>query len=42
LVQKYAVFGVPKTVMNESVIVDGAVHEEVFLEHVRKAGGEGA
>jgi len=42
LTQKYAVFGVPKTIMNETVTVDGAVPEGVFLEHVRQAAGEGA
>jgi glutaredoxin-like protein len=42
LVQKYSVFGVPKAVMNETVTVDGAVPEEVFLEHVRRAAGETA
>jgi glutaredoxin-like protein len=41
LAQKYHVFGVPKTVMNETVTVDGAVSEQVFLEHVIKAAGQG-
>jgi glutaredoxin-like protein len=31
---KYAVMGVPKTVINEKVEFSGAVPEEVFLEHV--------
>jgi hypothetical protein len=39
LAQKHHVFGVPKTVMNESVSVDGAVPEEIFLEHILKAAG---
>jgi len=39
LAQKYAVFGVPKTVMNDTVTLDGAVTEEKFLEHVLKAAG---
>ncbi|MDH4197028.1 MAG: thioredoxin family protein [Candidatus Aminicenantes bacterium] len=42
LAQKYAVFGVPKTIMNETITLDGAAPEEVFLEHVRRAAGEGA
>jgi len=37
LAQKYHVFGVPRTVMNETAIVDGAVPEAVFLDHVLKA-----
>jgi len=37
LAQKYHVFGVPRTVMNETVFVDGAVPEAVFLDHVLKA-----
>jgi glutaredoxin-like protein len=38
LAQKYHVFGVPKTVMNETVSLEGAVPEEIFLEHILKAG----
>lgn len=34
---KYNVFGVPKTVINENIFIDGAVPEETFLEHVLKA-----
>lgn len=37
LVQKYNISGVPKTVMNETVSIEGAVSEETFLEHVLKA-----
>lgn len=37
LTQKYDVFGVPKTVINENIHVEGAVPEETFLEHVLKA-----
>ncbi|MBP1768123.1 MAG: hypothetical protein H6P98_2238 [Candidatus Aminicenantes bacterium] len=37
LAQKYHVFGVPKAVINETVFVDGAVPETVFLEHVLQA-----
>lgn len=40
LAQKYAVFGVPKTVINETITVEGAVPENVFLENVLKAVGE--
>ena len=31
---KYAVMGVPKTVINEKVEFVGAVPEEIFLEHI--------
>jgi len=37
LSQKYNVFGVPKTIINETISIDGAVPEEAFLEHVLKA-----
>jgi len=37
LAQKYNVFGVPKTVINENIFIEGAVPEEVFLEHVLKS-----
>ncbi len=37
LAQKYNVFGVPKTIINESLSIEGAVPEESFLEHVSKA-----
>ncbi|MFB0566801.1 MAG: thioredoxin family protein [Candidatus Aminicenantaceae bacterium] len=37
LSQKYNVFGVPKTIINEKTAVEGAVPEETFLEHVLKA-----
>jgi glutaredoxin-like protein len=39
LAQKYNVFGVPKTVINETVFVEGAVPENIFLEHILKAVG---
>ena len=39
LSQKYQIFGVPKTVINETITIDGAVPEEIFLEHVLKALG---
>jgi glutaredoxin-like protein len=34
---KYNVFGVPKTVINESIFIDGNIPEETLLEHVLKA-----
>lgn len=37
LAQKYNVIGVPRTIINESIVVEGAVPEEVFLENVLKA-----
>ncbi len=39
LAQRYNIFGVPKTVVNENVFIEGAVPEETFLEHVLKALG---
>lgn len=39
LAQKYNVFGVPKTVINNAFSVEGAVSEEIFLENVLKAIG---
>ncbi|MGQ9800972.1 MAG: protein disulfide oxidoreductase [Candidatus Saccharicenans sp.] len=38
LTQKYEVFGVPKTIFNDSLTLEGAVPEEMFLEQVLKAG----
>jgi glutaredoxin-like protein len=37
LAQKYNVFGVPKTVINENIFIEGAVPEEAVLEHVLKS-----
>ena len=37
LAQKYSVFGVPKTIINETISIDGAVPEETFLKNVLKA-----
>lgn len=37
LAQKYRVFSVPKTVINETKFIDGALPEETFLESVLKA-----
>ncbi len=34
---KYKVYGVPKTIVNETIQFEGAVPEEVFLENVLKA-----
>jgi len=39
LAQKYNVVGVPRTVINDSITVEGAVPEETFLEQVLKATG---
>lgn len=39
LAQRYAVFGVPKTVVNETEVFEGAVPEPVFLARVLKAAG---
>ncbi len=39
--QKYGVYGVPKTIMNETVTLEGAVPEDVFLDQVKKAAGTG-
>ena len=40
LSRAYAVRGVPKTVINDSVEFVGAVTEEAFLAHVLRAVGE--
>jgi predicted DsbA family dithiol-disulfide isomerase len=37
LVQKYRVMGVPKTIVNESIEVDGAVPEPTLLQHIQRA-----
>jgi glutaredoxin-like protein len=37
LSQKYSVIGVPRTIINESFTVEGAVSEEIFLENVLRA-----
>ncbi len=39
LAQKYRVMGVPKTVINDTVEVMGAVPEERFLDSVLAAAG---
>jgi glutaredoxin-like protein len=40
LAQKYSIFGVPKTVFNETLFLEGAVPEDVFLDHVIKAANQ--
>jgi len=40
LTQKYEVFGVPKSIFNETLSLEGAVPEEMFLEQVLKAAGQ--
>jgi glutaredoxin-like protein len=40
LTQKYEVFGVPKSIFNETLSLEGAVPEEIFLEQVLKAAGK--
>lgn len=37
LAYKYNVAGVPRTIINESIIIEGAVPEEIFLQNVLKA-----
>ena len=41
VVQRYGIRGVPKTLMNETVSLEGAPTEDVFLAHVLEAGGHG-
>jgi predicted DsbA family dithiol-disulfide isomerase len=37
LVQRYGVFGVPRTVINEDFSVEGAVPEEKLLSEITRA-----
>jgi len=37
LVNKYGVFGVPRTVINETTSVEGSVPEEKILSEIMKA-----
>lgn len=37
LVQRYGVRGVPRTVVNEAVFIDGALPEDVYLARVLEA-----
>ena len=41
LSQKYNVRGVPRTVINESFFIEGAVPEQDFVAEVIKAAGSG-
>ena len=36
LAQRYAVYGVPRTIINEVEAIEGAVPQDVFLESVLK------
>lgn len=38
LAQRYGIRGVPRTVFNDSLSLDGAVPEHVFLHHLQEAG----
>jgi len=40
LAQRYAVMGVPKTVINETRSIEGAVPEPTFVEAVLAAAGK--
>ncbi len=40
LAQRYQIFGVPKTVINDSVEVEGAVPEQAFVQEVLRAIGK--
>lgn len=40
LAQRYGVFGVPRTVINEETHVEGAVPESIAILHVLKAAGK--
>lgn len=37
LSQKYGVFGVPKTIINEEIHIEGAIHEKMVLQKVLQA-----
>ena len=39
LAQRYAVMGVPRTIVNEHAGIDGAQPEQLFLENVLAAAG---
>ena len=41
IAQRYQVFGVPKTIMNERVSLEGAVPEPAFLERMQEAARMG-
>lgn len=42
LAEKYRVFAVPKTVINESAFIEGSMPEEFFLDSILKALGPAA
>ena len=42
MAQRYQVYGVPKTVINESTAFEGAMPERQFIEQVLQAVGGGA
>ncbi|MEN2984431.1 MAG: thioredoxin family protein, partial [Dictyoglomaceae bacterium] len=37
LAEKYQVSGVPKSIINEKVEIEGAVPEDVFVEYIKSA-----
>jgi len=37
LVNKYGVFGVPKTIVNEQISIEGSLPEDKFLSEILKA-----
>lgn len=39
-VQKYNVRGVPKTIINEDITIDGAIPENILLEKVHEAASK--
>jgi predicted DsbA family dithiol-disulfide isomerase len=39
LAQRYSVMGVPRTVINESIAIEGAVPESLFVSKVLEATG---
>ena len=41
LAQRYMVSGVPKTVINENVSFVGAMPEEMVMDYIRQAAGDG-
>jgi hypothetical protein len=42
LVERYAVRGVPKTILNDRLFIDGAVPESDLIAAVGRAGSDGA
>ena len=39
LAQRYNVMGVPRTIINESIAIEGAVPESLFVSKVMEAAG---